>query len=307
MLNTFKKWLGAAPADQEAAESSQPSSTFQEHLATLASPRSDMSVTDEEFHQSLARLGETKDIEFLLSHPYEKLRYRLTEGEYQGCSYVWLITYQACYGRLKAFEHIYPKLTLDDLRTAPHSNHGKTVLWVLCLAAKMGYNAPLLMVLEKFHTQLTNEDLNAQVADHSVRNNLIALSEKNSIIKELMPDLFSDSDNELSDDSCHSANTLKGGSFSDDELNDDLNDEESNDSCHSAGTVKNDDDDDTAPLAPTVHKSGDPEVGLRMYSHSTKRQARLRKWKERQNELTAQLPAPAPDASNVLSPRKRVK
>lgn len=242
-------------------------------------------VTDADFRkaQDLSTL-------VLLTLPHKKLSYCLTEGEFQGKSYLWLFGNGVMEGRVGPYMTVCLHLTQEALCAKPLC--GKTLLWMLAYAAFIGRpTGPLMDALRKFGAKLTTDDLDVEVDGSKVRDLLITLSVNNPKIGNLVPGLISDI-NCPDDDSCNSAGTL---------VDDDNSHEQSEGSCHSAGTINNDDDGDATP------PSYKPYAQLRMHSrtasasrisdtrplntsggHSPGSQSpRIRAWKIRQSQINA--------------------
>lgn len=253
----------------------------------------------------------------LLTLPREKLSYCLTDGEFQGKSYLWLFGNGVMNGKIGPYMTVCLHLTQEALCAKPLC--GKTLLWMLAYAAFKGRSCnPLMDALRKFGAKLTTDDLDVEVEGSKVRDLLITLAVNNRKIGNLVPGLINDI-NCPDDDSCNSAGTLAG---------DDYSDELSNDSCHSAGTINNDDDGDVATQIPPSYK---PYAQLRMHSrtastsrlpseksddrsfntsgvHSPASQSpRMRTWKKRQSQINVENGAskePEKTNNNLTSPRR---
>ncbi len=243
-------------------------------------------VTEEEFGNAVSNVLKNKKVDFLVILPAAKLSYRIKDGQFAGKSYMWLLAQQTVNGNYRAMLTVCQHITIDDLRTKPNGgpDSEQTVLWLLAYAASRGFAAPLLEVLRKCGSQLTDEDLDVQTMHYSVRQ--LMLCAPHSKIKHLVPGLANEG-HYKDDDSCNSAGTLKN----------DSSQESTDNTCRSTGTLADDDD--------TQSNDDDDEKAIRAKLPTTLRMYSSNSRLKGSDPKTKNMPAPAAPVVAATSRHKR--
>ena len=259
-----------------------------------------ITVTEEHFCNAKAKIA-TQRTDFLVALPPAKLRYRLTQGEHAGNSYLWLLAEDAFRGNPRPLESVSKHITPDDLRTKPN-NDERTLLWLVASAACKGNVRPLMIILKTCGTKLNTEDLELETQHHKVRDLLMEVAAKYPKVGYYIPGLLKEKESHCGDDdSCGSAGTHKNEY---DDMSGDNSADKTDTSCRSAGTFKGDDDDDNILSVATSGKSNPPVVS-RTHSqgsilHVSNPDPELRKWKNLQNEISKARSAKSPESDDDL-------
>ena len=285
--------------NNSASESESENSTTESETNTPIDPKA-ISVTEEHFLNAKAKIA-IQRTDFLVALPPEKLRYRLTQGEHAGNSYLWLLAEDAFRGNPRPLESVSKHITPDDLRTKPN-NDEKTLMWLVASAACKENTRPLMIILKTCGTKLNPEDLELNTQHHKVRDLLIEAATKHSKIGYYIPGLLKEKESHCGDDdSCGSAGTLKSEY---DDMSGDNSADKSDTSCRSAGTLKGDDDDNSILSVATSRKSNPPNLS-RTHSqgsilHVSNPDPELRKWKNLQKEISKARAAKSPESDDDL-------